>query len=195
MNVLIPRRVSGPIRPEAIAHVARWPATRGWASAWRPGPAETWPAARERCVCVERASGADTARSSRVQRCIGALTGSSVAAGRWQGAAGELARDIGRVPSKAVRGGAHPSGAATERWWRMLRAAAFTGGEVAPVMDDVNNVPLQCRGKREKVRGESIWTERERAVVLTNKGGWRRCMGGNQIGGGISGGRTGEVDV
>jgi hypothetical protein len=38
----------------------------------------------------------------------------------------------------------------------MLRAAPFNGGEVAPVMDDVNGVTLQCRGRREKVRGESI---------------------------------------
>jgi hypothetical protein len=45
----------------------------------------------------------------------------------------------------------------------MLRAAAFNGGEAAPVMDDVDGVALQCRGRSEKVRGESIWTERERA--------------------------------
>jgi hypothetical protein len=53
----------------------------------------------------------------------------------------------------------------------MLRAAAFNGGEAAPVMDDVNGVALQCRGRREKVRGESIWMERECAVVLTDNGG------------------------
>jgi hypothetical protein len=38
------------------------------------------------------------------------------------------------------------------------------------------------------MRGESIWVERERAVVLTNNGGWRRCSSGNQRGGGVSGG-------
>jgi hypothetical protein len=40
------------------------------------------------------------------------------------------------------------------------------------------------------VRGEPIWTERERVVVLTDDGGWRRCTGGNQRGGGVSGGRS-----
>jgi hypothetical protein len=39
------------------------------------------------------------------------------------------------------------------------------------------------------VRGESIWTEREHAVVLTDNGRRRRCSGGNQRGqGGVSGG-------
>jgi hypothetical protein len=38
----------------------------------------------------------------------------------------------------------------------MLRAAVFNGGEVAPVMDDVDGVALQCWGRWEKVRGESI---------------------------------------
>jgi hypothetical protein len=71
---------------------------------------------------------------------------------------------------------------------KLTRAAAFNGGEAAPVMDDVDGVALQCQGRREKVRGESIWTERERAVVLTNNGRQCRCSGGNQRGGGISDG-------
>jgi hypothetical protein len=70
----------------------------------------------------------------------------------------------------------------------MLGAATFISGEVASVMDDVNGVSLQCWGRREKVRGESIWIERERAVVLIDDGGWWRCSGGNQRGGGVSGG-------
>jgi hypothetical protein len=70
----------------------------------------------------------------------------------------------------------------------MLRAAAFNGGESAPVMDDVDGVALQCRGRREKVRGEPIWTERGRVVVLIDDGGRRWCSGGNQRGGGVSGG-------
>jgi hypothetical protein len=40
----------------------------------------------------------------------------------------------------------------------------------------------------EKVRGESIWTERECTVVLTDNGGWQRCSGRNQRGGGVSDG-------
>jgi hypothetical protein len=45
----------------------------------------------------------------------------------------------------------------------MLRAVAFNGGEAALMMDDVDSVALQCWGRREKVRGEPIWTERESA--------------------------------
>jgi hypothetical protein len=70
----------------------------------------------------------------------------------------------------------------------MLRAAAFNGGEAALVMDDVDGMALQCQGRREKVRGESIWTERERPVVLTDNGGRRRCSDRNQRGGGVSSG-------
>jgi hypothetical protein len=95
---------------------------------------------------------------------------------------------IGRVPGKAVRGGAHPSGGAVWRRWRMLRAAVFNGGEAAPMTDDIDGVALQCQGRREKVRGESIWMERECTVVLTDNGRRRRCSGGNQRGGGVSGG-------
>jgi hypothetical protein len=43
----------------------------------------------------------------------------------------------------------------------MHRAVAFNGGEVALVTDDVDGVALQCWGRREKVRSEPIWTERE----------------------------------
>jgi hypothetical protein len=70
----------------------------------------------------------------------------------------------------------------------MLRAGAFNGGEAAPVTDGIDGVALQCRGRREKVRGEPIWTERERAVVLTDDGGGRWCSSGNPRGGGVSGG-------
>jgi hypothetical protein len=101
----------------------------------------------------------------------------------------------GGASSKVVGGRAHPSGVAAWRWWRMLRAVAFNGGEAAPVTDDVDSVALQCRGRREKVRGESIWMERERAVMLTNNGGWWRCSGWNQRGGVSDGGsrRGGRV--
>jgi hypothetical protein len=64
----------------------------------------------------------------------------------------------------------------------------FNGGETTPVTDEVDGVAQQCWGRREKVRGESIWTERERAVVLTDNGGWRWCSGGNQRGGVPGGG-------
>jgi hypothetical protein len=61
----------------------------------------------------------------------------------------------------------------------MLPAAVFNGGEATTVMDDIDSVALQCRGRREKVRGEPIWTERERAVMLTDDGGRWRCLGRN----------------
>jgi hypothetical protein len=70
----------------------------------------------------------------------------------------------------------------------MLRAVAFNSGEAAPVTDDIDGGTLQCRGRREKVRGESIWMERERIVVLTDNGGRRWCSSGNQRGGGVSSG-------
>jgi hypothetical protein len=114
--------------------------------------------------------------------------GGSVVPGQRQGAVGELAGATRRASGKAVGGGAHPSGSAAWKWWRMLQAAAFNGGEAALVMDDGDGVALQCRGRREKVRGEPIWMERERVVVLTDNGGRWRCSGGNQRGGGVSGG-------
>jgi hypothetical protein len=74
------------------------------------------------------------ARSPRAARARdGALACGLVVAGRWQGAADELMGAIGRAPSKAVRGGAHPSGGAASRRWRMLQATAFISGEGAPV--------------------------------------------------------------
>jgi hypothetical protein len=128
----------------------------------------------------------------------GTLAGGSVAASRWQGATSELVGATGRVPGKGVEGGAHPSGGAAWRRWRMLRVvAAFNGGEAAPVTDDINGVALQCQVRREKMRGESIWVERECAVMLTDNGGPQRCSGRNLRGGEVSGGgsrRGGCVD-
>jgi hypothetical protein len=96
-----------------------------------------------------------------------------VVAGRRLGAAGELVgAATRRAPSKAVGGGAHPSGGAAWRRWRMLRAAAFNGGEAAPVMDDVDGVALQCWGKKEKVRSASNGDDGGGWEGLTMK--WRR---------------------
>jgi hypothetical protein len=94
-----------------------------------------------------------------------------VAASQRQGAAGELAGATRRALGKAVWGGAHPSGDTAWRRWRMIRAAGFNDGGVALVTDDIDGVALQCQGRREKVRGESIWTEREHAVMITDNGG------------------------
>jgi hypothetical protein len=52
-----------------------------------------------------------------------------------------------------------------------------SGGEAAPVTNDLDGVALQCQGRREKVMGESIWTERERArscsPIMADGGGAR----------------------
>jgi hypothetical protein len=51
----------------------------------------------------------------------------------------------GGTPSKAVEGGAHPSGVVACWRWRMLWVAVFNGGEASPVTDDVDGVALYCR--------------------------------------------------
>jgi hypothetical protein len=92
----------------------------GWASAWRPSPTEKRLAERHR------------ARSP---------------VARWQLASGKVLPVSSRGPQggpsgKAVGGGAHPSGDTAWRQWRMIRAAAFNDGEVAPVTDDIDGVAL-----------------------------------------------------
>jgi hypothetical protein len=69
-----------------------------------------------------------------------------------------LAGATRRASGKASGGGVHPSSGAAWRRWRMLQAATFNGGEAALVTDDIDGVALLCWGRREKVRGESIWT-------------------------------------
>jgi hypothetical protein len=87
----------------------------GWASTWRPGPAEE--VARDGGM---RARGVVTACSPCVGRRGGALAGGPMAASPWQGAAGELAGATRRTPGKAVRGGAHLNSGAAWRQWRCL---------------------------------------------------------------------------
>jgi hypothetical protein len=87
----------------------------------------------------------------------GALIGGSVVASRWQGT-------TGRVPGKAVGGGAHPSGGAAGMRWRMPRVAAFVGGEGAPVAGSDGGTTLQCRCEKRKVRAASNGD---------NSGGWK----------------------
>jgi hypothetical protein len=73
------------------------------------------------------------ARSGREMTHGGVPASGSVAAGRRQGVAGELAGETGRALGKAVGGRADPSGGTVERRWRMLRAVAFISGEGSPV--------------------------------------------------------------
>jgi hypothetical protein len=71
------------------------------------------------------------------------------------GAAGELAGATWRARGMAVWGGAHPSGGAAWRRWRMLRAMAFIGGEGAMVAGGDGGTTLLWRRGREKVREAS----------------------------------------
>jgi hypothetical protein len=114
-------------------------------------------------------SGGDAARSavttriSHARRHGGMLGGGPVAAGRQQGAAGELMGATGRASGQAIGGGTHSSGGAMERRWRMLRAAAFISGEGAPVAGDDGGTTLWCWCRRGKVRAASTGD---------NGGGW-----------------------
>jgi hypothetical protein len=63
-------------------------------------------------------------------------------AGQQQGAIGELTGATGRAPGMAIGDRTHPNGGAAWRWWRMLQATAFNGGEAAPVTDDIDGVAL-----------------------------------------------------
>jgi hypothetical protein len=110
---------------------------------WRRGP---W------CTCAGRTRGTVTTRSSRARRLGGVLNCGLVAAVRRQGAAGELVGATGRAPGKAIGGGAHSSGGAMERQWRMLWAAAFIGGEGAPVAGSDGGMSLQSRRGTGEVR-------------------------------------------
>jgi hypothetical protein len=109
---------------------------------------------------------------------------------------GGLGAVVALAPVEPGGGGQGGRGRSSPERWRGVEAVedasggGVNSGEAPPVMDDVDGVALQCRGRREKVRGESIWTERERVIVLTDNDRWRWCSGGNQRGGGVSGGRS-----
>jgi hypothetical protein len=108
--------VSGLIRPGATAHGVWRPATCGRLKGWLVLGLAAW-------------SGGETAHGAVRDACKTARW----RAHRWQGAAGELTGATGRAPDKAVWGGAHPSGGTAWSRWRMLQAAAFIGGDGAPV--------------------------------------------------------------
>jgi hypothetical protein len=68
-----------------------------------------------------------------------------VVARRWQGAAGDLEGVMGKVPGKEEKAGAHRDGGSTVRQRKRRRAAAFVGGEGAPVGGDGRCVVLHHR--------------------------------------------------
>jgi hypothetical protein len=64
---------------------------------------------------------------------------------RWQGVVGDLDGVTGKVPGKEERAGAHRNGRSMVRRSERHRAAAFIGGEGAPVGGDGGCGVLQHR--------------------------------------------------
>jgi hypothetical protein len=111
IKITAQRRASN--RPTACdAWPGGLPRAAGWATAWRPSPAEE--AARDArkqgapCALVVRSP-----RAARTRRRDDALDGGAVGAGRWQGAAGEHRWGPGVAPGRRSGDGAHPSGGST----------------------------------------------------------------------------------
>jgi hypothetical protein len=72
-----------------------------------------------RGACAGHACGAVTTRSPRARRRDGALTGGSVAAGRWQDVVVEHLWGPGVTPNKVAEGGADPRvGSMVREGWR-----------------------------------------------------------------------------
>jgi hypothetical protein len=171
--------VSGLIRPRATAHGAWRLAMHDQLTSWLglSLAARSSRGSGPRRENGERTLVALTVRSPRNTHARwrgGALTGGSVVAGQWHGAAGEVAGATGRAPGKAVRGGAHPNGSAVWRRWRSLGAVAFIGEGRAPVAGGDGGMTLQCRCRRGKVRATSIGD---------NSGGWEGLIMSGEGGG------------
>jgi hypothetical protein len=132
-------------------------------------------------TCMRRAR---SRRGNRVQLACDVAVACSSVAGRQQGAAGELTGATGRAPGKAVEGGAHSSGGAALRQWRMLRAVAFVDGEGASMADSDGGTTLQCRCGRGMVRAASNGDNSGRWEGLTMKRRRWWCSDRNQRGGG-----------
>jgi hypothetical protein len=77
-----------------------------------------------------------TTHRPHVGRRGGTLTGGSAVARRRQSVARDLEGGTGEVPGKEERAGAHRNGVPTVRRCKRHRAAAFSGGGVAPVVID-----------------------------------------------------------
>jgi hypothetical protein len=119
----------------------------------------------------------------------GVLTGGSVVAQRWQGVAGDLEGVTGKVPGKEERVGAHRNGGLTVRRCKRRRAAAFIGGEGAPVVAGGGDEALLLG------RGEGVRDLHEISGIGSSgrsspgSGGRRRCSAGIREGEGAAGGR------
>jgi hypothetical protein len=77
------------------------------------------------------------------------LASTSVVARRWQGVVRDLDGVTGKVSGKKERAGAHRNGGSMVRRSERCRAAAFIGGEGAPVGGDGGCGVLQHRRGKE----------------------------------------------
>jgi hypothetical protein len=115
------------------------------------------------------------------------LVGGSAVARRRQGVARDLKRVTGKVPSKEERTGVHRNGGSTVRRCKRRGAAAFIGGEGAPVVAGGGDEVLQLR------RGEGVRDLQEISRIGSSgrsspgSGGRRRCSAGIREGEGADG--------
>jgi hypothetical protein len=103
----------------------------GWAMAWRLGPAAV-------AACARAHS-----RPQRGHRVRGGAVAGLPSARRRQGPPREHQRGSGVTPGKSGGGGAYPSGGTAGRRRKSFGAAAFVGGEGAPVVADGGDEVLQ----------------------------------------------------
>jgi hypothetical protein len=152
--------VPGRNRPEARAHGARWPATRGRSKRWLGHGLAAQPSGATG-MCGHRARD-DAVACSAVAR-------------RRQSVAGDHEGVTGKVPGKEERTGAHQNGGSTVRRCQRRRAAAFVGGEGAPVVAGRGDEVLQL-GRVEGVRVlQEISGIGSSGRSSPGSGGRRRC--------------------
>jgi hypothetical protein len=94
---------------------------------------------------VRPAAQARAARSPPADRARDGTVACSSVAQWWQGVAGDLKLVNGKVPGKEERAGAHRNDGSMVRWCKWRQAAAFVGGEGAPVGGDGGCGVLQHR--------------------------------------------------
>jgi hypothetical protein len=102
------------------------------------------------CGLLCARAGAVTTRRLRAGRRGDMLTGGSTVARRRQGVAGDLEEVTGKVPGKEEGTGAHRKGGSRVRRCKRRRAAAYVGGEGAPVVTGGGDEVLQLD------RGEGV---------------------------------------
>jgi hypothetical protein len=108
---------------------------------------------------------------------------------RQQGVARDLEGVTGKVSGKEERTGAHRNGGSTVRQCKRCRAAAFVGGEGAPVVVGRGDEVLQLR-RGERVRDlQEILGIGSSGRSSPGSGERRRCSAGIREGEGAAGGR------